>query len=34
MTIEEGNALIAKFVGIKVKTDGKTYELQTEYQQV
>lgn len=34
MTIEEGNALIAKFVGIKVKTDGKTYELPTEYQQV
>ena len=27
MTIEEGNALIAKFVGIKMKADKKTYEL-------
>ena len=34
MTIEEGNALIAKFVGIKMKADKKTYELPAEYQQV
>lgn len=34
MTIEEGNALIAKFVGIKMKSDKKTYELPVEYQQV
>lgn len=34
MTIEEGNALIAKFVGIKQKSDKKTYELPMEYQQV
>lgn len=34
MTIEEGNALIAKFVGIKMKADKKTYELPIEYQQI
>lgn len=34
MTIDEGNALIAKFVGLKLKSDEKTYELPTEYQQI
>lgn len=34
MTIEEGNAYIAKFVGIKQKSDKKTYELPLEYQQI
>lgn len=34
MTIDEGNAYIAKFVGIKMKADGKTYDLPIEYQQI
>ena len=34
MTTDEGNALIAKFVGLKLKPDGKTYDLPEKYQQV
>ena len=30
MTIEEGNAYIAKFIGLKQKSDGKTWELTPE----
>lgn len=30
MTIDEGNALIAKYLGIKLKSDNKTYELDSK----
>lgn len=34
MTIDEGNAFIAKFVGLKLKSDGKTYELNERFSQI
>lgn len=34
MTIDEGNALIAKFIGLKLKSDKKTYELTDDFQKI
>lgn len=34
MTIDEGNALIAKFIGLKLKSDGKTWELNEKISQI
>lgn len=34
MTTDEGNAFIAKFIGLKLKSDGKTYELNDKFAQI
>lgn len=34
MTIDEGNALIAKFIGLKLRSDNKTWELNEKLSQI
>ena len=34
MTTEQGNILIANYLGLKLKTDGKTWELDSKLQNI